>query len=93
MIEPSVGFQYPDDAAELAAATESARMAGRGEAWRLAVDTIAAARNVPLRLAVLRYLDNPQAATIGELTRQVGVSRATFNRELRALRSLRVLRA
>lgn len=92
MIEPSVGFQYPDDADELAAATEGARFEGRSEAWRLAVDTISAARNVPLRLAVLRYLDNPCSASIGALARQLGVSRSTFNRELRSLRSLRVLR-
>jgi hypothetical protein len=91
MIEPSVGFQYPDDAAELAAATEGARFAGRMEAMRLLLEMLASAHNAPVRLAALRHLANPQEMTIGERAQALGVSRMTLHRELKTLRAFSIL--
>lgn len=85
MNEPSVDFDYPDDRdPEL----DAARNAGRGEAWCLLVEKLAACRNPKLRIAVMRHISNPRERTVEQIARACGCSRMTVHRELRRVRKL-----
>jgi hypothetical protein len=89
MNEASVAPIYPDDDDDreaVKAAVEAARLAGRGEAWRLLVDVVTDCRNPALRLDCLRYVVNSAERKVAEIAKRNGVSIRTVLRELRIAR-------